>query len=307
MVGRLLILVLRLNRWFYRKFVVLLFSFARSPSYLPLLLFLMRRLNASIEPAFCAKAVSFCHEHGMGRMVKVTDTGVLHLYFNEFLLAFPLSEVTARSLDLNYKNWAFLKANFNRDKLFDYCIEQGEYVGVRFYKNELLKPFSHDIKLAKDVLNKLSSNRRPVQDIFALYDLERKAKDASELLGMARFSHLSGRINSEPGDVGITHGDFHRSNLMVNDDGAVVLIDLDHLLIDGAIVFDEIHLFLNGLGGNWLDYVVLVMKGSFSVDWSDNCFVAYTIDRVSREIRGASTVHPIYRSKIRDFLTKALS
>jgi hypothetical protein len=48
-------------------------------------------------------------------------------------------------------------------------------------------------------------------------------------------------IHPEAGFVGLSHGDFHAGNLLRNRAGAVVLIDLDRIRLDGIQVFDRIH------------------------------------------------------------------
>jgi len=161
----------------------------------------------------------------------VSTTGALVLFHKEYVVKIPLGKVAEESLRKNYENYLLLKESPLKE-FINYQLEKQN----KHYKMERLSKIVLSDKKAEQIISKLENHCSKIQlrnikgELFSnISQLEKKMKIKIDFSGDVDLS-------SSP-----MHGDFTKDNIMSNQSGNLVLIDLDRFTFHGIKGLDYLH------------------------------------------------------------------
>ena len=156
--------------------------------------------------------------------IQITGTGVLQLFFDEYIIKIPLGKLSDLNLENEYKNYLKFK-NSNLSKYVEYELKKIEL----FYKIEKLKVIRN---LNIDVIIKdLEKEKIQNGEINLSLDLLNKWCNKN-------FKY------SFKYEKSVMHGDLTPKNVMLNKYNQIVLIDLDRFTFFGIKGIDKLHFII---------------------------------------------------------------
>jgi len=224
--------------------------------------------NIYVNPCLLLKNSFVCAKEIVSAdSLQVTGTGVLQLYFPTHILKIPLGEFSQCSLEKEFQNYQDLKNVL--PTFVDYSL-------VR-YKNG----FRVD-KLKKAVLNE-----NILQDIVLTLEKLENHKNREEEPNLS-LDLLNGwckqryafyfKYKKCP-----MHGDLTPKNIMQNNEGKMVLIDLDRFTFNGIKGIDKLHFIIEKeCKESGIDFFDWIQK--YLDDWDDrNLLFLYFVYRINTE------------------------
>lgn len=236
-------------------------------------------------------------KHGPGRVV-LTDTGVAHIYCQDFVYFIPCCSRASEALQAAFDAWAYIvESDFS--SICDYSMHR-EVVGKHVvYRLELLQPIFRGEVSFKDVECLLPGMISENQ--FDGIDFDNAVRFLKNDCGLSDSEMNKFIVLPERGVVGPFHGDMHEGNFMKNRNGELVLIDLDRFQKCGPRVVDAIHFYVRNeevaAGRSWGSIVLELLKTGVN-DWSKNELIAYFLYRVGAELRGQDNIDKTYTKTI---------
>lgn len=161
----------------------------------------------------------------------ISSTGVLILYYEKQILKLPLGKTSTVSLLKNYENYIKLN-DFGMDTLVNYkLIKKDDY-----YVMDKLFTVNLNDKDVYLVILQLSRNNNLIKIKELKENLFQNISNLEKIIGMKIFIPYELEVESC-----LMHGDFTKDNIMKNEKGDIVLIDLDRLTFRGILGIDLLH------------------------------------------------------------------
>lgn len=245
---------------------------------------------------------------GKNVLVKISDTGVVQIYSNEWVTFYSGGQKSFCSLCDSHNNYLRLSSS-NAHKL----------VAYDFFKNE--KDVYQVERLSSLSFDELSNAKSYVLDFFKKYGFTKKRSIKFQVFSDFFYEKLMMDILflEKKFDIanynyisGLSHGDLTPHNIMCNSKREYVLIDLDRVSFDRDLLFDHIHFDIEAsvmLGNtNWLK----VLKSKFHklnqngliLTTESKSLVHYFLTRLYLEFGGDVKAKPVasYKRKIECFI-----
>lgn len=173
----------------------------------------------------------FLKEHYGFKSFSISSTGVLILYYEKQILKLPLGKTSTVSLLKNYENYIKLN-DFGMDTLVNYkLIKKDDY-----YVMDKLFTVNLNDKDVYLVILQLSRNNNLIKIKELKENLFQNISNLEKIIGMKIFIPYELEVESC-----LMHGDFTKDNIMRNEKGDIVLIDLDRLTFRGILGIDLLH------------------------------------------------------------------
>ncbi len=261
----------------------------------PLLLLLaikcLTRKNIYVEKARVSKKLYYLLKKLYGyQSFSVSTTGALILYYEKYVVKIPLGKVSSESLFENLKNYLALKKSSIQEFVNYELSKEDEY-----YIMERLKPANISNIEVETIILELSNNTNEV-----------KLKDIQEKVfpNISRLERIiKTKIFLSP-DIKIKscymHGDLTKDNIMKNQNGDIILIDLDRFTFNGIKGLDYLHYKVDKnsklQGIDFFDF----LKNNNNED--KNFLYLYLLYRICNEYNDGILLNSMYYSKMKKCL-----
>lgn len=198
-------------------------------------LYLSLKINLYVDKSFIDFLKIKSLLKGSKRTV-LTGTGVLIIYFNDFIIKYPLGCHSRNALNKEYQNYIILKENHQLSSLVNYYLKQQDnyYIMEKLFNVDNLML---DYKYVYTHLSKITSTPITMFEV-----LEKKIFQQAFKLISTSTEVLETFLEEREKILIISmHGDLTQYNIMKNKNNEVSLIDLDRFTMNGFLYLDRIH------------------------------------------------------------------
>ena len=238
--------------------------------------------------------VSMLHAKHHVSKTSMTSTGVFHCYTAEKLFVLPCGDVATSALAHSHRHWKQLQ-NSNWATLLAYEFEHLKTASL--YTMEVLSPVSVESDIA-DVLEAMRGHHLKPISHFPWLPLIQHLGNFVDVCALNPLCNTTTEVIFGP-----LHGDLHPGNVMANQKGEPVLIDLDRFHAFAPQFIDEIHLLVGnleqGARRSWL--LILATEHVRKVRFSTEQILAYVAFRAAAETAWC-TPEPRYRRRLESCL-----
>lgn len=237
--------------------------------------------------------VSRLHAHHDVVKMSMTSTGVLQCYTPQQLFVVPCGDVAVGALAQSHKHWKQLQDSpWSALAAYDFT-----HPAPSLYTMALLRPVD-DPRAIANALQSMQGQRLEAISHFAWQPLIQRLSLFADTSALTQLCESSTEVIFGP-----LHGDLHPGNVMANQKGQPVLIDLDRFHAFAPQFIDEIHLLVGnleqGARRSWL--LILATEHVRKVRFSTEQILAYVAFRAAAETAWC-TPEPRYRRRLESCL-----
>ncbi len=223
--------------------------------------------------------------------LQLTATGVLQVYSVNDVYMIPFGKLSRESLSKNYSNWLIIKSSAYFE-LVDYKLDRIKTGTILYYRidrmNSLSKPYRK--QAFTKIKTTLKSKKRAA---FLPYIYTDNAINKLNKHCLINFKELLAPLleNKKQAYIGAIHGDLTAQNILIKNNGKVVLIDLDRFTMKAPQFIDELHFFVNLRSSeDRISWLIILPKMLRENNWGKEEIIGYFLYRINSEIR--EDVHP---------------
>lgn len=216
--------------------------------------------------------------HAKHRVIKtsMTSTGAFHCYTDERLFVLPCGDVAASALAHSYRHWSQLQ-NSSWPTLLAYEFDYLEASSI--YSMELLSPARGESDIAEALQSMRGHHSEPISN-FSWRPLIQHLANFVDVSPLNPLCYATTEVIFGP-----VHGDLHPGNILTNQQGQRVLIDLDRFNFCAPQFIDDIHVLVCALEQNthrsWL--VILATEDVRGLNTCLEKILGYVVFRAAAE------------------------